>query len=108
MIKGCLDWQKHGLVRPARVLAATEEYFSDQDLLGQWLATCCNVERGNSRMKETTTDLHQSWSEFAKRAGEKPETQKAFVGNLTKRVPDRYKTKLSRGFEGISLKRDEG
>jgi putative DNA primase/helicase len=104
MIKGCLDWQEHSLVRPERVLRATEDYFSDQDLLGQWLATCCDVEPGNSRMKETTTALHQSWSAFAKRAGEKPETQKAFVGNLEKRVPDRYKNMKGRGFEGIRLR----
>jgi putative DNA primase/helicase len=104
MIKGCLDWQAHGLVRPPSVLKATEDYFSDQDLLGQWLATCCDVQPGNNRMKETTTALHQSWCEFAKQAGEKPETQKAFVGNLEKRVPDRYKNMHGRGFEGISLK----
>jgi putative DNA primase/helicase len=104
MIKGCLDWQEYGLLRPARVLSATEEYFRDQDLLGQWLATCCEVEPGNSRMKETSAALHQSWSAFAKQAGEKPETQKAFVGNLEKRVPNRYRNMNGRGFEGISLK----
>jgi putative DNA primase/helicase len=104
MIKGCLDWQAHGLVRPQRVLAATEDYFSDQDLFGQWLAMCCDVQPGNNRMKETTTALHRSWCEFAKQAGEKPETQKAFVGNLEKRVPDRYKNMHSRGFVGINLK----
>jgi putative DNA primase/helicase len=104
MIRGCLDWQKHGLIRPARVLSATEDYFSDQDLLGQWLASCCDVEPGNDRMMETSTALHQSWSAFAKQAGEKPETQKAFVGNLEKRVPDRYKNMKGRGFKGIRLK----
>jgi putative DNA primase/helicase len=104
MIRGCLDWQKHGLIRPARVLSATEDYFSDQDLLGQWLASCCDVEPGNDRMMETSTTLHQSWSAFAKQAGEKPETQKAFVGNLEKRVPDRYKNMKGRGFKGIRLK----
>jgi putative DNA primase/helicase len=104
MIKGCLDWQAHGLARPPRVLAATEEYFNDQDLLGQWLATCCDLQPGNDRMRETTTALHLSWSTFAKQAGEKPETQKAFVANLEKRVPDRYKDMHARGFAGISLK----
>jgi putative DNA primase/helicase len=37
MIEGCLDWQKNGLVRPASIEAATEAYFSEQDLFGQWL-----------------------------------------------------------------------
>ena len=104
MIRGCLDWQKHGLVRPQRVIEATEDYFADQDMLGQWLDACCIVEPGNLRRRETTTALHQSWAEFVKRAGEKPETQKAFVGNLEKRVPGRYKNNKERGFEGISLK----
>jgi putative DNA primase/helicase len=104
MVDGCLDWQEHGLVRPQRVLAATEDYFNDQDLLGQWLATCCDVEAGNDRMMETSTALHLSWCSFAKQAGEKPETQKAFVGNLEKRVPDRYKNSKGRGFKGVRLK----
>jgi putative DNA primase/helicase len=104
MIKGALDWQANGLLRPQRVLQATQDYFNDQDMLGQWLATCCTIEPRNPRMRETTTALHRSWSEFAKRAGEKPETQKAFVGNLEKRVPDRYKDMHGRGFSGISLK----
>ena len=36
-IDGCLDWQRNGLVRPESVVAATDDYFSDQDLFGQWL-----------------------------------------------------------------------
>jgi len=104
MIRGCLDWLAGGLVRPPRVLAATADYFADQDLLGQWLEARCDLQPGNNRMKETTTALHQAWSAFAKQAGEKPETQKAFVGNLEKRVPDRYKNMHGRGFFGISIK----
>jgi putative DNA primase/helicase len=104
MIDGCLDWQRKGLTRPACVLDATVEYFADQDLLGQWLAACCDLHPGNGRMRESSTDLHQSWVTFTKLAGEKAETQKAFVANLEKRVPDKYRSKASRGFEGIRLK----
>jgi putative DNA primase/helicase len=109
MIKGCLDWQKHGLSRPERMLAATEEYFSNQDLVGQWLATCCDVHPGNDLMRETTTELYRSWSSFAKQAGAKPDTEKNFVGKLENRrfenrTLKRFRTKRARGFEGISLK----
>ncbi len=41
MIEGCLDWQKNGLVRPAAVTTSTADYFSDQDLLAQWIEECC-------------------------------------------------------------------
>jgi putative DNA primase/helicase len=32
MIEGCIDWQKNGLIRPDKVIAATEEYFDEQDI----------------------------------------------------------------------------
>ena len=47
MIDGCLDWQAGGLTRPPSVTAATETYFDDQDLIGQWLEDECDVELGN-------------------------------------------------------------
>ena len=47
MIDGCLDWQANGLVRPESVIAATESYFDDQDLMAQWLSEECDVETVN-------------------------------------------------------------
>jgi putative DNA primase/helicase len=35
LIKGCLDWQENGLMRPKSVIQATEAYFEDQDLFSQ-------------------------------------------------------------------------
>ncbi|WP_439375329.1 phage/plasmid primase, P4 family [Bradyrhizobium sp. DASA03120] len=104
MITGCLDWLRNGLQRPQRVLAATEDYFSDQDLLGQWLASCCDLDPRNDRMRETSGDLYEAWKVFAMQAGERPESQKAFVTNLEKSV-ERYRDKHGRGFKGIRLKR---
>ena len=48
MVEGCLDWQKNGLVKPPSVIAATQEYFSDQDLLEQWLEEECRCEKDNT------------------------------------------------------------
>ena len=48
MIEGCLDWQANGLVRPESVKAATEDYFAEQDLIGQWLDEECDIEPGNT------------------------------------------------------------
>ena len=41
MIDGCLDWRDNGLVRPASVREATDDYFASQDILGQFLAEEC-------------------------------------------------------------------
>jgi putative DNA primase/helicase len=70
MIDGCLDWQRNGMVRPATVVDATDEYFSAQDLFGQWLQDECDPEPGNSAKMETSTALFQSWRSYAERAGE--------------------------------------
>src|SRR5262249_7628395 len=34
-VRGCLEWQQIGLKAPQRVLAATEEYRADEDVVGQ-------------------------------------------------------------------------
>lgn len=38
MIDGCIEWQKNGITLPDVVLEANEEYFNEQDLIGQWIA----------------------------------------------------------------------
>jgi putative DNA primase/helicase len=43
-IAGCLEWQSEGLMHPESVAGATEAYFADQDIFGQWLDERC--ERG--------------------------------------------------------------
>jgi putative DNA primase/helicase len=105
-ILGCLDWGQNSLIRPACVTSATESYFDDQDLMGQWLAQACEVEIGNARLWANTTDLYQSWSKFITAAGKKAETQPAFVAALKRRRLTPHRTKHGRGFIGISLKNE--
>ena len=85
MIEGCLDWQKNGLVRPESVKAATESYFSDQDLLGQWIEDCCDVRPGNRDIWDRSADLFENWTEYAQKAGEHPGTKKSFGMSMQKR-----------------------
>src|SRR5690606_40725163 len=47
LLLGCLDWQKHGLVRPQQVDEATTAYLDNQDVFGQWLADCCEIGRAH-------------------------------------------------------------
>jgi putative DNA primase/helicase len=100
---GCVDWCKNGLIRPARVVESTAAYFEDQDLMGQWLAQCCKVEIGNTRMWTGSSHLYKSRSVFAKTAGIKVESQKAFVAALQKRRLTPHRNMHGRGFFGIEL-----
>jgi hypothetical protein len=54
MIDGCLDWQAHGLIRPVSVTEATETYFSDQDLLAQFLDEMCDCDPENQSKFESS------------------------------------------------------
>lgn len=87
MILGCQDWQENGLVRPASIVQATEEYFEEQDLFGRWLDECCDVDRQNLYKWESATELFASWKFFTETAGERPGTAKSLSATL-----------LSRGF----------
>ena len=103
-IDGCLDWQRNGLVRPESVVAATDDYFSDQDLFGHWLQEDCDAEPGNGYKTETSGALFASWSSFSMRAGEKSGSQKGFAAEMQKRgfVSDRV-TGGKRIFRGVRL-----
>jgi P4 family phage/plasmid primase-like protien len=104
MIEGALDWQANGLVRPAAVDAATEEYFEAQDTFGQWLEECCEVAANEW---EAVSKLYQSWCAFAERQGDKPGSQRAFVDKLNKHgfVRDRARVQgqLVRIYRGVSV-----
>ena len=102
MIEGCLDWQKNGLIRPSCVMAATSEYFDDQDTFDQWLGDECEVKIGNERIREASASLFRSWTRYAQAAGEKPGSKKAFGSTLKKRFPPFREGKL-RGFKGLRL-----
>lgn len=85
MIKGCLDWQAHGLVRPESVQAATKAYFSEQDLMGQWIEDRCEVEFGSKRLCDRSADLYDEFSSFCSKSGEGTVSKKAFGSAMKKR-----------------------
>ncbi|HEY0568775.1 MAG TPA: hypothetical protein VGD13_11745, partial [Xanthobacteraceae bacterium] len=67
-----------GLVRPDSVIATTQSYFEDQDLLGQWLNDHCEAEPDNPQKSDTVAALFAAWSAYATAAGETPGSKKAF------------------------------
>ncbi len=104
-IEGCLDWQANGgLVRPASVIAATEEYFSDQDLFKHWLVEECDREPGNMNKSATSSGLFKSWKEFAIAAGHTPGTRQSFGDQMARHGFRYYRGKMTREYFGIALK----
>ena len=63
MVEGCLAWRRDGLRPPQAVLAATADYFEEQDHFGRWLAERCILgAQLNSRPAQLLADF-QAWCE---------------------------------------------
>ncbi|WP_017667662.1 phage/plasmid primase, P4 family [Sandarakinorhabdus sp. AAP62] len=101
MIQGCSKWQRHGLGRPKAIIDATESYFAEQDVLGQWIADRTERIEG---IRHTSSALFASWSDFAKAIGEAPGSIRQFSNDLEKRGYRRKKMMHGRCFVGIQLK----
>jgi putative DNA primase/helicase len=104
MIAGCLDWQANGLSKPASVIAATEEYFSDQDLFAHWLAEECDCEPGNIHKSETSGTLFKAWRDFAAVAGHQPGSQLTFKDRMIQHNFVFKRSNKAREFFGIRLR----
>jgi len=101
-LQGCLDWQKEGLSRPVSVTTATEEYFNDQDIFGQWIADCCEV--GEKEWDQPHT-LFASWVAFTKQAGEDGGTMVSFTGRLKLAGFTKGKVSQVRAWKGLSVRK---
>ncbi|WP_291856620.1 phage/plasmid primase, P4 family [Bradyrhizobium sp.] len=104
MVEGCLDWQRRGLLKPDSVVAATKDYFSDQDLFVHWLDEDCDCEKGNNNKSETSSELFKSWKEFALTAGHPPGTRQSFNDKMDQEGFKFYRSAKKREFFGIRLK----
>jgi putative DNA primase/helicase len=103
-LQGCLDWQNHGLGLPDSVAEATDEYFEDQDLFGQWLDQACDRA---PKAWDLPARLFASWSRFSKAAGEEPGTMVRFSAKLKKAGFRQGRSNSFRSYQGLSLKNDQ-
>jgi putative DNA primase/helicase len=89
LLDGIRDWVENGLTPPAEVLAATENYRSDSDPLGRFLATCV---RGVAGTRSQSTELYRLYCAWAKAAGENEWTINGFGRAMKERG---YRSKQS-------------
>jgi putative DNA primase/helicase len=102
MIEGCIDWQANGLIKPAAVVEATNEYFEQQDQFGQWVTEWC---QHGPTFQETPKALFENWSIFARQNGEDVGNSKAFAAALKRHGFSSYRTGGVRYWRGIQLRR---
>jgi putative DNA primase/helicase len=107
-IEGCLTWQTIGLAPPKIVTEATEDYFTAQDPLAEWMEACCVRD---PQGWASTTDLYTSYTRHVGHNGgingySGPEPRRRFVGRLESAgfTPRRFKSDERRGFAGLRLR----
>ena len=99
MLEGCAEWQREGLAPPAVVKMAAEEYFEDEDLVGQWIDECCTTGPAYRAVSRT---LFDSWSQWANASGIPPGSQKSLGAALKARGFKTRKVNRARGWSGIA------
>lgn len=102
-VRGCLEWQERGLREPKAVIAAVEGYQGDMDVLGDFLADCCDIHPG-ARVK--AAELYAAYMAWAESEGERfPLSKRAFGLRLGERGTfQRVSVHGCRYWTGLELK----
>jgi putative DNA primase/helicase len=104
-VAGCMEWQRQGLGTPQAVEDATREYRSENDVIAEFVDSCCVIDPAESAL---SGDLFSSYGHWAKSQGESwPLTQRGLTERITKLAgvrSDRVGKQRARGFSGIGLK----
>jgi putative DNA primase/helicase len=106
-LRGCLEWQANkqtnGLQTPVEVMAATREYRDEQDVIGQFIAECCQV--GSKDYRGKASDLYAAFQIWAADNDGTRWTQRKFGIRLGERGFQRYTNDGVR-YEGVALNHD--
>ena len=100
--EGCGLWRQMGLKPPKVVIDATDEYFDEEDAIGEFIDDECQRHR---EAKVSVADTFQRWQEWANRRGEYIGTSRWLMQQLCNRGFER--TRLHggvKGMAGLSLK----
>lgn len=106
-VRGCLDWQRHGMQPPAEVLIATDDYRAESDDLADFFADKCVV--GSDSFRVPRSELFTAYTTWAKASNERrPLERGAFYEAVRRRdgISDhKWKAvgKTERGFKGLAL-----
>jgi putative DNA primase/helicase len=77
MVEGCRQWQREGLKVPPSIKAATAEYFSDQDVISQFIAT--RLDTTDRTRSEIDTVVYQAYSRWCDSVGEEARDKRRFL-----------------------------
>jgi putative DNA primase/helicase len=101
LLGGLAEWRERGLAPPEPVLAATDGYRQEMDVLGAFLDEAC-LE--GPQLRATAKALYGAYSAWCERTGEQPENQRTFGMRLAERGFTRRKWGSGWSWYGIGLR----
>jgi putative DNA primase/helicase len=105
-IRGCLEWQQNGLGAPPEVIAATESYKKESDVLGEFLEDCCELAK---EREIPFNELYKAYRNYCLQNG-MPDKQIIHSATFGKMLTDRgigtRRDKQHRYRTGIDLKKE--
>lgn len=110
-IGGCVDWMaEDGFPDTPAVSGATEDYLSDQDLIGQWIEADCesaplpiSAATMSPGFRTAVRLLFRAFFSFCEQRNEKPYSEKRFVQEVEKRGYLRVRGADARMIVGLRL-----
>ena len=104
-VEGCSLWLQHGLKPPKVVVDATDEYFDEEDAIGEFIEEEC---QRHAQARVSVADTFQRWQEWANRRGEYIGTSRWLMQQLCNRGFERMRMPGGmKGISGLSLKPKE-
>lgn len=101
LIQGCLEWQRDGLKKPDLVLAATESYRTEEDMVAGFLHDCVTNDLMGSVSAKDMYDAYVRWAEA--NAQGTPIKPKTFTKTLHAKGFVTSHTRIGNRFAGIRL-----
>lgn len=103
-VEGCLAWQKQGLKPPACVVSATEEYFDEEDAIGDFLV---EQTQNSVHSRVPIAALFRLWQDWAEPRGEYVGNSRWLMQQLIQRGFKRVKIHGGvKAVAGLSLKQN--
>jgi putative DNA primase/helicase len=102
-VRGCLEWQRHGLGTPDAVRAATREYRDENDALTPFLDAYCVIAEGASVQAEPCYHAYRHWADVNRVSDRDRLSQRAFGERMKKRFPPAPARKRNVWYSGVGL-----
>jgi putative DNA primase/helicase len=105
-VEGALAWQQHGLAAPEKVIAATQAYREEQDIMAEFFAEKCETSPDKQAQARALYQAYTDW--FSRDCGLGRQLgEREFSGAMAQRGFQKRKSNGKMVYQGIAVKEPE-